>query len=75
MSKALLRTTAIPNYQKVQNRFAPVSMLVIDNLRGTKIDGKIQYEKTQISISNVSFQNQSNVIYSKRYLEEMSDKF
>lgn len=73
LSGQLLRTTAIPSYQKVENRFVPGGMLVVDNLRGTKIDGKMQYEKTQITISNVSFQKQSNVVYSKKFLEEMSD--
>ncbi|MBP5403432.1 MAG: outer membrane lipoprotein-sorting protein [Treponema sp.] len=73
LSGQLLRTTAIPSYQKVDNRFVPSGMLVVDNLRGTKIDGKMQYEKTQITIANVSFQKQSNVVYSKKFLEEMSD--
>lgn len=71
LSGQLLRTTAIPSYQKVGDRYVPGGMLVVDNLRGTKIDGKVQYEKTQISISNVSFQKQPNVVYSKQYLQEM----
>ncbi|MGN0739485.1 MAG: outer membrane lipoprotein-sorting protein [Treponema sp.] len=73
LSGQLLRTTAIPSYQKIGNYSVPGGMLVVDNLRGTKIDGKMQYEKTQITISNVTFQKQSNVIYSKQYLEEMSN--
>ena len=71
LSGQLLRTTAIPSYQKVGERYVPGGMLVVDNLRGTKIDGKMQYEKTQISISNVTFQKQSNVVYSKQFLQEM----
>ncbi|MCR5612883.1 outer membrane lipoprotein-sorting protein [Treponema sp.] len=72
LSGQLLRTTAIPSYQKVEGRSVPGGMLVVDNLRGTKIDGKVQYEKTQISIANVSFQKQANTVYSKKYLEDMS---
>lgn len=73
LSGQLLRTTLIPNYQKVEGRSVPGSMLIVDNLRGTKIDGKIQYEKTQITISNISFQKQPNIVYSKQYLEEKCD--
>lgn len=73
LSGQLLRTTLIPSYQKIENRSVPGSMLIVDNLRGIKIDGKIQYEKTQITISNVSFQKQPNIVYSKQYLEEKCD--
>lgn len=73
LSGQLLRTTMIPSYQKVESRFIPGAMLVVDNLRGTKIDGKIQYEKTQISIANVTFQKQPNTVYSKQYLQDMSN--
>lgn len=73
LSGQLLRTTAIPSYQKVGERFVPGGMLFVDNLRGTKLDGKVQYEKTQITISNVTFQKQSNVVYSKQFLQEMSN--
>lgn len=76
LSGQLLRTTAIPSYQRVMQgnteRNIPVSLLIIDNLRGKKIDGKMQYEKTQITIKNVSFEDQSNVVYTKTYLEMMS---
>lgn len=73
LSGQLLRTTAIPSYQKVGDRYVPGGMLVVDNLRGTKIDGKMQYEKTQISISNVTFQKQPNTVYSKQFLQDMSN--
>ena len=73
LSGQLLRTTAIPSYQKVisnnQERFLPVAMLIVDNLRGKKIDGKMDYEKTQVSIKNVSFEKLSDLVYTKQYLE------
>ena len=73
LSGQLLRTTAIPSYQLISGKQVPIGMLVEDKLKGIKIDGKVQYERTQITISNVSFQKQSNIVYSKKYLEEMSD--
>ncbi|MBR1911611.1 MAG: outer membrane lipoprotein-sorting protein, partial [Treponema sp.] len=74
LSGQLLRTTAIPSYQKFEGHSVPSSMLIIDNLRGKKINNKMQYEQTQISISNVSFAKQSNTVYTKKYVEMMSSK-
>lgn len=73
MSGQLLRTTAIPSYQKVisnnQERFLPVAMLIVDNLRGQVVNGKMDYEKTQVSIKNVSFEKVSDITYTRQFLE------
>ncbi len=78
LSGQKLRTTAIPSYQIVKNGTrsysVPVSMVIQDNLRGKKIEGKVQYEKTQITIKNISFEKVSDTVYTKPYLELMSDK-
>jgi len=76
LSGQLLRTTAIPSYQIVKtekrNYAVPVNMLISDNLKGKKIGGKMQYERTQITIKNVSFEPVENIVYTKPYLEMMS---
>ena len=72
LSGQLLRTTAIPSYQKFKNHSVPSKMVVVDNLRGKKINGKMQYEQTQITISNVSFDKQKDSVYTKKYVEMMS---
>ena len=78
LSGQKLRTTAVPSYQIVKagdrSYSVPVSMLIQDNLRGKKISGKVQYEKTQITIKNVSFEKVSDTVYTKPYLEMMSSK-
>ncbi len=75
LSSQLLRTTAIPSYQKANNgRSVPHKMLIVDNLRGKKIDGKLQYEKTQVTITNVNFDKQSDMVYTKNYLEMMASQ-
>ena len=78
LSGQKLRTTAVPSYQLVKGNgktySVPVSMLIQDNLRGKKIEGKVQYEKTQITIKNVSFEKVSDTVYTKPYLEMMSAK-
>lgn len=77
LSKQLLRTTMVPSYQLVTandgKQYAiPKSMLIVDNLRGKRIGDKIQYERTQITITNVSFDAVDNIVYTKPYLEMMS---
>ncbi len=72
LSGQLLRTTAIPSYQLFENHSVPSKMVVVDNLRGKKINSKMQYEQTQITISNVSFAKQKDSVYTKKYVEMMS---
>ena len=72
LSGQLLRTTAIPSYQLFENHSVPSKMVVVDNLRGKKINGKMQYEQTQITISNVSFAKQMDTVYTKKYVEMQS---
>ena len=73
-----LRTIAVPSYQYLRTEertyYVPVKMLIVDELRGKNISGKFQNERTEISISNVSFERQSPSIYTKAYLEMMSDR-
>lgn len=73
LSGQLLRTTAIPSYQKFGKNSVPDKMLIVDNLRKMEINGKMQYEKTQVTITNVSFAKQSSTIYTKKYIEMMSE--
>ena len=75
-SGQLLRTTAIPSYQKDKKYgySVPNSMLIVDNLRGKKINNKMQYEQTQITITDVTFAKQSDAVYTKKYVEMQSSK-
>ena len=74
LSGQLLLTTAIPSYKKYSSYSVPDKMLIVDNLRGQKINGKMQYEKTQITISEVSFAKQPDTVYTKKYIEMKSTK-
>ena len=49
-------------------------MVIQDELKGKKINGKMSYEKTTISISNATLEKQDNAVYTKPYLELMSGK-
>lgn len=76
LSHQRLRTIAVPSYQKVRNTekeySIPVNMVIQDHLRGKKINEKVEYEKTVISISNVVFESVEDLVYTKPYLETMS---
>lgn len=67
-----LRTIAVPSYQYLKTGartyYVPVKMLIVDELRGKTIGGKFQNERTEIAISNVSFEPQSSSTYTKAYL-------
>ena len=72
LSGQKLRTTAIAKYQSVDGGKVPVNMVIQDNLKGKKVNGKMEYEKTLISISNVKIEKVEDSVYSKSYLEMMS---
>ena len=74
LSGQLLRTTLIPSYQLIGHRSIPNKMIVVDNLKGKRINDKMQYENTTISIKNVSFSPQKDSIFTKAYIEMSSNR-
>ncbi|MBI9107227.1 MAG: outer membrane lipoprotein-sorting protein [Spirochaetales bacterium] len=72
MSGQLMRTTAIPNYQTVGDRWLPVNMVILDHLRSKRINNKIEYERTTITISKPSLSELPDTLFSKEYLERVN---
>jgi len=72
LSGQLMRTRAIPTYQKIGERYVPVMLLIVDNLRGKTIGGKFQNETTKISITKPSLSKLPDSIYTQAYLEKVS---
>jgi outer membrane lipoprotein-sorting protein len=72
MSGQLLRTSAIPDYYKIGERYVPKAVLLVDALRGAMVDGVFINEKTQISIAKPSFAPVSASVFSKTYLEKVA---
>ncbi len=70
LSKQLLRTTAIPSYQKVGTRWVPVSMLIVDELRGKNVNGVFVKEKTQVTIAKPGLGKQPDLLFTQAYLEK-----
>ena len=72
LSGQLLRTSAIPDYNRIGNRFVPKQILFVDALRGAVINGKFVNEKTQISINKPSFNKVADSVFSKTFLETVN---
>ncbi|MDR2658692.1 MAG: outer membrane lipoprotein-sorting protein [Spirochaetaceae bacterium] len=70
LSGQLLRTSAIPEYYKIGERYVPKAILLVDALRGAMVNGVFVNEKTQITITKPSFAPVSNAVFSKTYLEK-----
>ena len=76
LSGQLLRTTLIPSYQFIGERSIPIpnQMIIVDNLKGRKIDDKMRYENTTITIENVSFAQQKDSVFTKAFIEMSSNR-
>ena len=74
LSGQLLRTTLIPSYQLIGTRSIPNRMIIVDNLKGKKINDKMQYENTTITIKNASFTQQKDSVFTKAYIEMSSNR-
>lgn len=72
LSGQLMRTTAIPTYQKVGDRWVPLLMVIVDNIKSKVIEGKTEYERTTVTISKPSLKALPDVVYTKDYLERVS---
>ena len=69
LSGQLLRTLAVAGYQTIGENSVPMKIVVRDNLKGKMINGKMQYEMTQITISDVSFAKVNDNVYTKHYVQ------
>ncbi len=72
LSGQLMRITAFPDYQFVEGKAIPRAMLIVDALAGATIDGKFVNERTQITISKVSLDDLPNSVFTKNFLENVS---
>ncbi|AFG36177.1 outer membrane lipoprotein-sorting protein [Spirochaeta africana] len=68
-----MRTTAIPNYRRLGDRFVPVNMVIIDELQGRTIDGRFRNERTIISVDRPSLRDLPDMVFTRAYLERMGE--
>ena len=72
LSGQLMRTTAIPQYQKVGPKWLPASMIIFDHLKSKRINNRIEYERTTITISKPSLTDLPDSLFTKEYLERVN---
>lgn len=72
LSKQLMRTIAVPGYQKIGSKYVPVKMMIVDNLRGTTVNGVLKHETVWITVAKASLKPLPDSVYSKTFLESMS---
>jgi hypothetical protein len=71
LSGQLLRTVLIPTYQAIGSRFVPVSIVIVDQLKGKMVDGVFVGDRTQITISKPSLAGLPDNLFTKSYLEKV----
>ncbi len=72
LSGQLMRTTAIPSYQKVGDKWVAAGMVILDHLKMKKIGDKIEYERTTVTIKKPSISTLPDSVYTKEYLEKVT---
>ena len=72
LSGQKMRTTAIPTYQKVGERWVTKKIVILDHLVFRKVNDKNVYERTTITVSNPSLKKLPDTVYTKEYLEKVN---
>ncbi len=73
LSDQHMRTTAIPNYRRIDDKFVPVRIVIQDELRGREVDGEMRQERTIISVDKPSFRDVPDSVFTRSYLERVSN--
>ena len=69
LSGQIMRTIAIPTYQKVSSKWLPQSMVIQDHLIYQIINNKKVYQRTTVTIENPVAKKLPDLVYTKEYLE------
>ena len=72
LSRQLLRTIAVFGYRSLGKKYVPQKILIVDELRGTQVDGELVHEKIQITINKPSLKKLPSSVFSKAFLESVS---
>ncbi len=69
LSGQLMRTTAIPTYQKIEDKWIAKTIVIQDHLLYKVINNKTEYARSTITISNPSMEDLPALVYTKEYLQ------
>lgn len=73
LSHRHMRTTAIPNYQALGDRYVPTRIVIQDELRGREIDGTFRNQRTLIEVARPSFQEVPDMVFTRAFLERVGN--
>lgn len=68
-----LRTTAVTNYKQIEKSYIPTQIVIQDELRGREIGGSFQHQRTLISVDKASFQSLPDMVFTRAYIERVSE--
>jgi len=68
-----MRSTAIPRYRRLGDQFVAVQIVIQDELRGREVDGEFRHERTIISVDKPSLRDVPSMVFTRSYLERVSD--
>lgn len=71
LSGQLMRTTAVPSYQSVRDRWLPATMVIVDHLKSRVVNGVTTFERTTVTISKPSLEALPDALFTKDYLERV----
>ncbi len=69
LSGQLMRSTAIPTYQKIEDRWIAKNIVIQDHLLYKVINNKREYARTTITIDKPSLAKLPDIVYTKEYLQ------
>lgn len=72
LSGQLLRTTAIPSYQRVRERWLPAQMVIVDHLVYRTIDDRRVFERTTVTVRKASLAPVPDAVFTRDYLERVT---
>ena len=67
-----MRTTAIPLYTRVGESYVPAQIVIQDELRGRKVNGSFEHQRTIISVKKASFKDLPDMVFTRAYIERVS---
>ncbi len=67
-----MRTTAIPLYTRVGESYVPSQIVIQDELRGRKVNGSFEHQRTIISVKKASFKDLPDMVFTRAYIERVS---
>jgi outer membrane lipoprotein-sorting protein len=67
-----MRTLAFPSYKQIESQYVPVHIVIQDELRGRRVDGTFRNERTVISVSDASFKELPDMVFTRSYLERVA---